>query len=102
MVRRFFSHFFIFSYAYDYKSEKKDFLKRIFYKGLLISKLDIYKCPKTKKILKLFFTKKTHILTYKIYMTIMVRKGNSPFFQLFFKNFAKMQKYKITKLQKRQ
>jgi hypothetical protein len=107
MVRRFFSHFFIFCYAYAYKSKKRDFLKRIFYKGLLISKLDIYKCPKTKKILKLFFTKKTHILTYKIYMTIMVRKGNSPIFQLFFKNFAKcknakMQSYKVTKLQKRQ
>ena len=49
MVRRFSSHFLKFCDAYAYKSEKTDFLKWIFYKGLLISKLDIYKCPFSKK-----------------------------------------------------
>ena len=63
MVRHFLSHFIKLCYAYDYKSEKSALFKRIFYKGLLISKMDIYKCPKTKKIMLLFFTKKTHILT---------------------------------------
>jgi hypothetical protein len=66
--------------------------------------MDIYKCPKTKKIMLLFFTKKTHILIYKIYMTIMVRKEEFTNFSLFFKNFAnlrntKLQKYKNTKMQ---
>ena len=49
MVRRFSSHFIKFYDAYAYKNEKKDFFKRIFYKGLPISKLDIYKCPFSKK-----------------------------------------------------
>jgi hypothetical protein len=31
-----------------------------FYKGLRFSKLDIYKCPFSKKILKFIFVKKTH------------------------------------------
>jgi hypothetical protein len=67
--------------------------------------MDIYKCPKTKKIMLLFFTKKTHNLTYKIYMTIMVRKEEFTNFSLCsktlqtFKNTknTKLQKYKITK-----
>jgi hypothetical protein len=107
MVRRFLSHFLNFYYAYAYKSEKSALFKRIFYKGLLISKMDIYKCPKTKKIMLLFFTKKTHILTYKIYMTIMVRKEEFTNFSLFSKTLqncknTKLQKYKNTKLQKKQ
>jgi hypothetical protein len=92
MVRHFLSHFLNFYYAYAYKSEKRDIFKRIFYKGLSISKLDIYKCPFSKKILKIFFIKKTHNLTYIIYMTIMVRKGNLPIFQLFFKKMQKCKK----------
>jgi hypothetical protein len=102
MVRRFLSHFINFCYAYAYKSEKSALFKRIFYKGLLISKMDIYKCPKTKKIMLLFFTKKTHILTYKIYMTIMVQKEEFTNFSLFSKtlqnckmrNYKKLQSYK--------
>ena len=64
--------------------------------------MDIYKCPKTKKILKLFFTKKTHILTYKIYMTIMVQKEEFTNFSLFSKTLqiCKFAKYKNTKIQK--
>jgi len=58
MVRRFLIHFVYFCYDYAYKSEKTALFKRIFYKGLLISKMDIYKCPKTKKIMLLFFKKK--------------------------------------------
>jgi hypothetical protein len=99
MVRHFLSHFLNFCYAYAYKSGKSALFKRIFYKGLLISKMDIYKCPKTKKIMLLFFTKKTHILTYKIYMTIMVQKEEFTNFSLFFKNFANLQNAKIQKLQ---
>jgi hypothetical protein len=112
MVRRFSSHFIKICYAYAYKSEKSALFKRIFYKGLPISKMDIYKCPKTKKILKLFFTKKTHILTYKIYMTIMVRKEEFTNFSLFSKTLqnckmrkcenTKIQKYKNAKIQKKQ
>jgi hypothetical protein len=67
------------------KVKKRSFFKRIFYKGLLISKMDIYKCPKTKKMMLLFFKKKTHFLTYKIYMTLMVRKGGFTNFSLFSK-----------------
>ena len=102
MVRRFLSQILNFCYAYAYKSEKKGLFKRIFYKGLPISKMDIYKCPKTKKILKLFFTKKTHILTYKIYMTIMVQKEEFTNFSLFSKTLqiCEMRKYKNTKIQK--
>ena len=85
MVRSFLSHFINLCYGYAYKSEKTVFFKRIFYKGLPISKMDIYKCPKTKKIMLLFFIKKTHILTYKIYMTLMVRKGEFTNFSLFSK-----------------
>jgi len=72
--------------------------------------MDIYKCPKTKKIMLLFFIKKTHILTYKIYMTIMVRKGEFTNFSLFSKTLQienpKIQKFKncknskIAKIQK--
>jgi hypothetical protein len=73
--------------------------------------MDIYKCPKTKKIMLLFFIKKTHILTYKIYMTIMVRKGEFTNFSLFSKTLQieiqkikiqkiKIQKIKIQKIQK--
>jgi len=96
MVRRFLGHFIKLCYAYAYKSEKTVFFKKIFYKGLPISKMDIYKCPKTKKILKLFFTKKTHILTYKIYMTLMVRKREFTNFSLFSKTLqiAKIQNSK--------
>jgi len=63
--------------------------------------MDIYKCPKTKKIMLLFFIKKTHILTYKIYMTIMVRKGEFTNFSLFSKTLQienpKIQKFKNCK-----
>jgi hypothetical protein len=104
MVRRFLSQFINFCYAYAYKSKKTALFKRIFYKGSLISKMDIYKCPKTKKIMLLFFTKKTHILTYKIYMTIMVQKEEFTNFSLFSKTLqnckiTKLQNYKITKKQ---
>jgi hypothetical protein len=86
------------------KVKKTALFKRIFYKGLLISKMDIYKCPKTKKIMLLFFTKKTHILTYKIYMTIMVQKEEFTNFSLFSKTLqiCKMRKYKNCKVTKRQ
>ena len=55
----------------------------------------------------LFFTKKTHILTYKIYMTIMVQKEEFTNFSLFSKTLqiCKMRNtklQKIAKLQKRQ
>jgi hypothetical protein len=63
--------------------------------------MDIYKCPKTKKIMLLFFIKKTHILTYKIYMTIMVRKGEFTNFSLFSKTLQiEIQKFKNSKIQK--
>jgi len=91
MVRPFFSQFIKLYYAYAYKSEKIGLFKRIFYKGLPISKMDIYKCPKTKKILKIYFTKKTHNLTYKIYMTIMVRKEEFTNFSLFSKTLQSLQ-----------
>jgi hypothetical protein len=107
MVRRFLSHFIKLCYAYAYKSKKTVFFKRIFYKGLLISKMDIYKCPKTKKIMLLFFTKKIHFLTYKIYMTLMVRKGGIHQFFTFFKKLCKLKiqkfkKFKKSKIQKLQ
>ena len=105
MVRRFLSHFINFCYAYAYKSEKSALFKRIFYKGLLISKMDIYKCPKTKKIMLLFFTKKnTYFNIENLYDHYGAKRGIHQFFT-FFKNFAKLQNaklQKIAKLQKRQ
>jgi hypothetical protein len=63
--------------------------------------MDIYKCPKTKKIMLLFFIKKTHILTYKIYMTLMVRKGEFTNFSLFSKTLQnEIQKLQNSKNQK--
>ena len=37
-----------------------------FYKGSINIELDIYKCPFLKKILKIYFIKKTHIKTFII------------------------------------
>jgi len=37
-----------------------------FYKGLGFSKLDIYKCPFSKKSSNLFLQKKTHNIYYKV------------------------------------
>jgi hypothetical protein len=51
----------------------------------------------------LFFIKKTHILTYKIYMTIMVRKGEFTNFSLFSKTLQiEIQKFKKCKNSKNQ
>jgi len=45
----------LFYYVNDNKSCKKAYNRSILYKGRPISKMDIYKCPKPKKIMKLFF-----------------------------------------------
>jgi hypothetical protein len=102
MVRRFFSHFFIFCDAYAYKSENPLFFQQFFYKRLPIIKLDIYKCPFFKKIMLLYFKKKTHIFIYKIYVTLMVIKEGYSNFSLFSKlcKFAKSKNFKNSKIQK--
>jgi hypothetical protein len=101
MVRRFFSHFFIFCDAYAYKSENPLFFQQFFYKRLPIIKMDIYKCPFFKKIMLLYFKKKTHIFIYKIYVMLMVIKEGYSNFSLFSKlcKFAKFQKIKNSKIQ---
>ena len=42
------------------------FFLQKFYKGSINIKLDIYKCPFLKKIMKYIFKKKTHIKTFII------------------------------------
>jgi hypothetical protein len=50
-----------------------------FYKGLRYSKLDIYKCPFSKKIVKYIFVKNAHNIYYKItrpYIIRYLKKGD--------------------------
>ena len=63
--------------------------------------MDIYKCPFFKKIMLLYFKKKTHIFIYKIYVMLMVIKEGYSNFSLFSKlcKFAKFQKIKNSKIQ---
>ena len=60
MVRRFFACIFYFVMLMLTKVKNALFLPK-FYKGLNTLKMDIYKCPFSKKILKIFFKKKTHL-----------------------------------------
>ena len=52
MVRTFKNKKSLFYYLIDNKSCKKVINRSILYKGRPISKMDIYKCPKPKKIKK--------------------------------------------------
>lgn len=61
--------------------------------------MDIYKCPFFKKIMLLYFKKKTHIFIYNIYVTLMVIKEGYSNFSLFSK-LCKFAKFKNSKIQK--
>jgi len=54
-----------------------------FYKGLGFSKLDIYKCPFSKKIVKFIFVKKAHIIYYKDTRPYIIRFLKEGIFALF-------------------
>ena len=53
------------------------FFCKKYYKGLLYMKLDIYKCPFLKKILKIYFIKKS---TYKNLYNSQTIKGHTQIF----------------------
>ena len=54
-----------------------------FYKGLGFSKLDIYKCPFSKKIVKFIFVKNAHIIYYKVTRPYIIRFLKEGIFALF-------------------
>jgi hypothetical protein len=62
------------------------FFCKKYYKGLVYMKLDIYKCPFLKKILKIYFIKKS---TYKNLYKLQTIKGHTKLFSKKgpFKNF---------------
>jgi hypothetical protein len=64
----------------------KRFFCKKYYKRLVYMKLDIYKCPFLKKILKIFFRKKS---TYKNLYKLQTIKGHTKIFSKKgpFKNF---------------
>jgi hypothetical protein len=53
------------------------FFFKKYYKGLIYMKLDIYKCPFLKKILKIYFIKKS---TYKNLYNLQTIQGHTQIF----------------------